>query len=62
MSTKVIASVASLLAVLLPLFGVNLGTAELTTTIQSIVVIASALWVWFRTVKKEGLSPLGFRR
>lgn len=62
MSTKVIASIATLLVTFLPMFGIELGAEAITTTVQSVVVIGSAIWVWYRTVSKEDVSPLGMRK
>ena len=61
-STKVISSAVSILAVALPFMGVQIGTAELTTTITTIVVVGSGIYVWLRTIVKENRNIFGARK
>ena len=51
-----------LLAQLLPKFGVNLGSAELTTTVQVLLTVGAALWVWVRRVQAGGVGVFGARQ
>ena len=62
MSTKVISAIVSILVMVLPLVGVSVGTEQLTSTIQTVVVIVSGLWVWYRTVTKENLGVFGTQK
>ncbi len=48
MSQTYIAAVVGLLAVILPKFGITIGSEELTTTIQSIVVTITTIWTLVR--------------
>ena len=62
MSTTIISSAAVILSQLLPLLGIDIGSEELQTTIQTIVAIAGGLWIWKERVKKGDVSPLGVRK
>ena len=62
MSTTIIATICSLLAVLLPSIGVNVGTEELTSAIQTIVVVASGIWVWIERVRRGDVNVIGLRK
>lgn len=59
MSTRVIASILAILAVVLPLFGIEFSNTAWTTVIQDVVVVGGALWVWFRTVSAGNLTLIG---
>lgn len=48
MSTTISAIAIQLAVVLLPAFGVTVGTEQLTGAIQTITVIATGLWVWYQ--------------
>lgn len=62
MSTTVIASLVSILAVVLPYFGVQVGTDELTAFLQGLVVVVSSLWIWYRRVKSGDINMIGVRK
>lgn len=51
-----------LLVQLLPLIGVNVGSAELTTTIQTIVTVAGAVWVLVRRFQVGDIAISGARK
>lgn len=59
MSQTYIAAIASLLVVVLPMFGVRVGTDEITSIMQSIVVLVSSVWVIVRRYQAGGVTPLG---
>lgn len=61
-STTIIAVVVQLLAVLLPLIGIEVGTEQLTTTAQTIVVIGSGLWIWKERVARGDVTFAGKRK
>lgn len=46
MSTTILAVIVNLLATLLPLINIDLGTAELTNAGQVIVAIVTGVWIW----------------
>ena len=51
-----------LLANVLPLFGVEVATEDLTTTIQTVINIAGPLYLWFRGWKTGHFTLGGTRR
>jgi len=61
MSRIIIASFANILVVFLPMIGLQIGTDELTVTIQTIVVIVSSFYVWVRRVNMGGVGIFGGR-
>lgn len=58
MSSTIVASVISILAILLPQFGVELGSEQLTQILSGLAVIISSLWVWFQRTTLQK-APLG---
>lgn len=62
MSTTIGSVVLQLLAVILPLLGVNVGSEALTTTVQTIVVVGTGLWIWYRRVAKGDVNAYGARK
>jgi len=62
MSTTVIASIISILAVVLPLLGIEVGSEQLTVTAQTILVVLSGLWVWFQRVQRSDVNLAGIRK
>ena len=62
MSTTIIASIASILAVVLPMLEIEIGSDELTTTITTIVVVVGGLWTWKERVSKGDVTALGVRK
>lgn len=61
-STTYIAVIVNVLAQLLPKIGVSVGSDELTTTIQTIIALASGLWILWQRYQRGDVSPLGVRR
>ena len=41
--------------------GVKIGTVELTTTVTTLVTVASGLWVLVRRYQQGGINKLGKR-
>lgn len=62
MSTTIISVVVNLLSMLLPTIGVEVGSEELTQTIQVIVAVVTGVWIWIERVKKGGVNALGVRK
>ena len=69
MSTQVIAVIITLLANLLPMVGVNVGSEDLTKTAQVLITVISGLWIWYqRTTLQHApmgqgdVNKLGFRK
>ena len=62
MSTTYSAALISILAMVLPMLGISVGSSDLTTTVQTILVVVSALWVMFKRVQRGDISLLGVRK
>lgn len=62
MSTTIIAVIVQLLSLGLPKLGITVGSEELTGTLQTIVLIGSGLWIWYRRTQKGDVSGLGVRK
>lgn len=62
MSTTIIAVIVNLLAIILPLFGVTIGSDALTTTVQTIFAIGSGLWIWKERVSRGDITVAGIRK
>ena len=62
MSKTIFAIFVQLLVVLLPMAGVRVGTDELTSAAQTIIVIVSGLWIWYERVQKGDVTIIGSRK
>ena len=62
MSTTIIAVIIQLLSLFLPMLGVEVGTEALTTTVQTIVMIGSGLWIWKERVARGDVTTIGVRK
>lgn len=60
-STTITAVIVQLLVIALPLIGIDVGTEALTTTVQTIAVIGSGLWIWKERVARGDVSATGAR-
>ena len=61
MSQIYVSAIVALLALFLPKIGVSIGSEELTTTVQTIVITVSAIWIMIRRKKLGGINVLGVR-
>ena len=62
MSTTITSALISILAVVLPLLGIQVGSEALTTTIQTILVVASGLWVYKERLGRGDVNFLGVKK
>lgn len=62
MSKTIIAVFVNILATALPYLGLEIGNEELTTTVQTIVLIVSGVVIYFERFKRGDVSPLGVRK
>ena len=62
MSQEYLSAVVAILAVLLPKFGVEIGSEALTTTLSTIITVISALWIMFRRYQRGDINVLGGRK
>lgn len=60
-STTYIATFVVILAQVLPLMGIDVGTEALTTTAQTIATVLAGLWVLVERYKRGDVSLGGFR-
>lgn len=56
--TQIIAALVSILVIVLPWFGLNLATDELTPFIQGLVVVIAQIVVWYQRTTLQK-SPMG---
>ena len=62
MSSTYIATFVSILSVVLPLLGVHVGGEALTTTLQTLFIVVSGLWVLKERFKKGGVNIFGVKQ
>ena len=62
LSTTYISTIIMVLAQVLPLLGINVGSEELTTTAQTIVTVVAGLWILRERYGRGDISILGKRR
>jgi len=58
MSTQIIAAIISILAIILPQFGITLPNEQLADIVQGIVVVASSVWIWYQRTTLQK-APMG---
>lgn len=51
-----------LLAVVLPMIGVTLGNEQITSFVQTAVVIVAGVWIWVRRYQQGDITPMGHRK
>jgi len=55
-------AIVAVLANVLPLLGVQVGSEALTTTITTIVTVAAGLWIMVRRFQKGDIGLFGSRK
>jgi hypothetical protein len=58
-STTVLAVLVQLAVVVLPMFGVSVGSVELTNAVQTLTVILTGLWIWFKRYQAGDIRLFG---
>jgi hypothetical protein len=61
-SQTITAVLIQLAVVILPMFGVRVGTDNLTNAVQTITVIGTGLWIWVRRYQEGDVSFFGARK
>ena len=61
MSTTIFAVFVQLAVAILPVMGIQVGSAELTNALQTILVIVTGLWIWFKRVQTGDVKWFGKR-
>ena len=62
MSQTIVAIIVQLLTLILPAVGVEVGSDQLTGAIQTIVLIATSLWIWVRRYQAGDIKLFGARK
>ena len=62
MSTTFIAQIVQFLAWILPAIGITVGSDALTTTISTIALVGTGVWVFIGRWRAGGISIFGFRK
>jgi len=62
MSTTYIAVIVSILATVLPRFGVSVSSEELTNILSALLVVGSGVWVIVQRYKRGDVTPIGVRK
>lgn len=58
-SSTYIAVIVNILSALLPKVGVDIGSEQLTTTLQTLIAVATGLWVLVQRYKKGDITLFG---
>jgi len=60
-SSEYLAVIVMVLAKVLPLVGIEVGSEALTTTATTLIAVVSGLYLLFKRWKRGGVSALGVR-
>lgn len=58
-SSTYTAVIVNILATILPLLGISVGSEAITTTIQTVVAIVTGLWILVERIKKGDITIFG---
>ena len=61
-STTYASATIAILAQVLPMLGIEVGSAELTTTLQTLITIGAGLWIMKERLKRGDLNVFGVRK
>lgn len=61
-SQTYIAVAVNVLTIVLPRLGIELGSEELTTTIQTVVAIVTGIWILLRRYRQGDITIAGIRK
>ncbi len=62
MSQTIVSVLIQLLTIGLPMIGVNAGSEQLTTTIQTVIMVATGLYIWYRRTQVGDVNAAGLRK
>lgn len=62
MSQTYIATIVSILSVVLPYFGVKTTSEEVNSVVQAIVVAVMGIWIMIRRYKQGDINVLGAKK
>lgn len=58
-STTIPAVIVQLLVVFLPMLGIQVGSDQMTVTIQTITVVITGLFIWYQRLQKGDVKLFG---
>lgn len=62
MSQTVASVLIQLLTIVLPIMGVRVGSDELTSAVQTVVVVVAGIYIWVRRYQEGDINIAGLRR
>ena len=62
MSTTIASVFLQFAVIFLPMMGIQVGSDQLTVAVQTIVVIATGVWIWIQRVQKGDVKLFGGRK
>jgi hypothetical protein len=54
--------IVQLLTIGLPYIGVTVGSDQLTGAVQTVILVATGIYIWVRRVQAGGVTAAGFRK
>lgn len=61
MSQTYASAIISLLVIVLPMFGIKVGSDALTVTVQTVIVMGAQIWIMIRRLQQGDITILGGR-
>lgn len=58
-SSTIAAVILNILVTVLPWLGINIGSDQLTTTVQTLVAIGTGIWIWYQRTKLVSAKTVG---
>lgn len=62
MSQTIASVMIQLLTIILPIMGVRVGSDQLTSAIQTVIVVITGIYIWIRRVQQKDVTALGVRK
>jgi hypothetical protein len=62
MSQTIAMVLTQLLAIVLPIVGVTVGNDQITSFVQTAVVIGAGIWIWVRRYQEGDVGVFGSRK
>lgn len=62
MSSQYISALVIILATLLPKFGIQVGSDELTSFLQAVITVVGGVVIMYKRYKQGGINILGRKR
>jgi len=62
MSATILSLVIGILAEVLPRIGIQVGSAELTTTVQTLMLLISGIGIYWGRYRQGDITPFGVKK